>query len=327
MMAAKAPSMLEDAWDLLMVTAWLGLVHVAVAVFAVAVWCLPHPAACAVLGAYAVAGVWPNAPPYPRWGIRIARAVTEGATRYFPCTIEWEDERAYHAAAEKGTPHLIGLEPHSVLPLSIVAFGKYFFYTESTPACVRDARALATPAIFVVPFLRQLWTWLGMEAINKQSMLRVLRAGRTALIIPGGVAECLEMREGVETVYLRKRFGFVKLAIQTGASLMPAFTFGQSETYSYARLGPPLCSEKTTRWIAGIIQLAPMAFWGRCGSFVPRQKAMRAVVGRPIEVTKTENPTNEQVAAKLAEFIDEMVRLHETHKKRCGYGGQRLVVL
>ena len=42
---------------------------------------------------------------------------------------------------------------------------------------------------------------------------------------------------------------------------------------------------------------------------------------------KTENPTNEQVAAKLAEFIDEMVRLHETHKERCGYGGQRLVVL
>ena len=191
----------------------------------------------------------------------------------------------------------------------------------------RDARALATPAIFVVPFLRQLWTWLGMDAIDRKSMLRVLRAGRTALIIPGGVAECLEMRRGTETVYLRKRFGFVKLAIQTGASLMPAFTFGQSETYSYVRLGPPLCSEKTVRRIAGIIQFAPMAFWGRGGSFVPRRVAMKTVVGRPVATTKTENPTNEQVAAKLAEFIDEMVRLHETHKERCGYGGQRLVVL
>ena len=107
-MGANKPSMLENAWDLLMVTAWLGLVHVAVAVFAVSVWCLPHPAACAVLGAYVVAGVWPNAPPYPRWGMRIARAVTEGATRYFPCTIEWEDERAYHAAAEKGTHEAAG---------------------------------------------------------------------------------------------------------------------------------------------------------------------------------------------------------------------------
>ena len=72
-MAAKAPSMLEDAWDLLMVTAWFGLVHVAVAVFAVAVWCLPHPAACAVLGAYAVAGLWPNAPP-TRGGACASRA-------------------------------------------------------------------------------------------------------------------------------------------------------------------------------------------------------------------------------------------------------------
>ena len=49
-MAAETPSMLGKAWDLLMITAWLGLVHVAVAVFAVALWCLPHPAACAVLG-------------------------------------------------------------------------------------------------------------------------------------------------------------------------------------------------------------------------------------------------------------------------------------
>jgi 2-acylglycerol O-acyltransferase 2 len=310
-----------------MITAWLGLVHVAVVVFFVAAWYLPHPVACAVLGAYVFAAVWPTAPPYPRWGVRVARAVTEGAVRYFPCTIEWEDEPAYLAGAERGVPHLIGLEPHSVLPLSIVAFANYFFYTESTPTCVRDSRALATPAIFVVPFLRQLWTWLGMEPISKEAMLRVLRNGQTALFIPGGVEECLEMRRGTETAYLRKRFGFIKIAMRTGARLMPAFAFGQTETYSYARLGPPVCSERMVRRIARAIQVAPMAFWGKLGSFIPRRVALRVVVGRPIEVAKVEDPTNEQVAAKLEEFIGEMQRLHETHKERLGYGAQRLVVL
>jgi 2-acylglycerol O-acyltransferase 2 len=35
---------------------------------------------------------------------------------------------------------------------------------------------------------------------------------------------------------LRKRFGFVKMALQTGAHLMPAFAFGQSRLCAFLRL-------------------------------------------------------------------------------------------
>ena len=37
---------------------------------------------------------------------------------------------------------------------------------------------------------------------------------------------------GEEVMYVRKRLGFVKLALQHGAHLLPAFAFGQSDTYS-----------------------------------------------------------------------------------------------
>ena len=40
--------------------------------------------------------------------------------------------------------------------------------------------------------------------------------------------ECLYLEQHRETIFLRKRFGFVKMALQTGAHLMPAFAFGQS---------------------------------------------------------------------------------------------------
>lgn len=315
-------------WNHLMVSIWLGHVHVAVVVFAVACWFVPHPAALAVLATYVLAAVAPNEPPYPRWGMAIARAVTIAATRYFPATMEWEDEAGYLAAAARGTPHVIGLEPHSVLPLSIASFGKYFFYTESTPECVRDSRALATETIFVVPFLRQLWAWLGMDAISKRSFRALLDRGKTVLIIPGGVAECLEMREGVETIYLKKRFGFVKLAMQTGAGLIPAFTFGQCDTYAYWRLGPPLCGPRVVRAVAAALKMAPIVFWGKWGTFLPRQAPMHTVVGKRIDTGPPRpDPTNEEVAAKLEEFIAEMERIFRTHREKHGYGNTELVVL
>ena len=49
--------------------------------------------------------------------------------------------------------------------------------------------------------------------------------------MPGGVQEVLHMRHDAEVLYLRKRLGFVRLALQHGAPLVPAFAFGQCHQY------------------------------------------------------------------------------------------------
>jgi hypothetical protein len=116
---------------------WLGVIHYTIAIAAVALCFLPHPLAMAVLALLGAAAVLPNAPPYPAWGISLSRAITRAAESYFPLSLEWEDEAGYLAAAKAGTPTLIGLEPHSVLPLAIVTFGAYF-YAPSAPAEVRN---------------------------------------------------------------------------------------------------------------------------------------------------------------------------------------------
>jgi len=311
----------------LMVFLWLGIVHLVLAVVGVACYFAPNPAAVATLAGLAVLSVAPNKAPYPVWGLGLARAIMRAAKRYFPLSLEWEDEAGYLAAAARGTPTVIGLEPHSVLPLSIVSFGHYFSCTPSTPQCVRDSRALATGTIFLIPVLRQLWSWLGMDPISKSYMRRLLEQKRTVLIIPGGVAECLHMRAGVETIYLRKRFGFVKLAMQTGAQLIPAFTFGQCDAYRYWRLGPPLCSLRMVESLARVARVAPIFFWGKWGSPMPRQAAMHTVVGRAIPVTKTDFPSKEEVAAKLQEFIDAMEALFIKHRGRFGFQDTNLVIL
>jgi 2-acylglycerol O-acyltransferase 2 len=158
-------------------------------------------------------------------------------------------------------------------------------------------------------------------------MRGLLERGRSVLLIPGGVAECLRMTPSCEVVYLRKRFGFVKLAMQTGAQLVPAYSFGQTRTYSYWKLGPPLCSDATTSALSKVIGLAPMAFWGRWGTPMPRQAKVHTVVGKAIPVEKRVDPTNEEVAAKLEEFIGAVKGLFERHRGENGYGDVELVVL
>lgn len=51
------------------------------------------------------------------------------------------------------------------------------------------------------------------------------------------------MQKDSETAFLKNRKGFIRLAMQTGAAVVPCFAFGQGGTYSWWRPGPPLLSE------------------------------------------------------------------------------------
>ena len=75
--------------------AWLGLIHVDVAVTALAVWTLPSAMAVTALATLVAAAAIPRTVATPRWGARLARAVTRTATAYFPTRLEFEDEEAY----------------------------------------------------------------------------------------------------------------------------------------------------------------------------------------------------------------------------------------
>ena len=44
----------------------------------------------------------------------------------------------------------------------------------------------------------------------------------------------LYVATGQEVMYLRKRLGFVRLALKHGVPLVPAFAFGQSDAYRLA---------------------------------------------------------------------------------------------
>ena len=92
--------------------------------------------------------------------------------------------------------------------------------------------------------------------------------------------------------------GFVKLAITTGASLVPVFAFGENEVYPVN--DPPAC----IRTVLNIVKrftglLLPWVWLNPIGwlvlRFLPDRCPITVVFGKPIDVIQQNNPDNSYV--------------------------------
>jgi 1-acyl-sn-glycerol-3-phosphate acyltransferase len=129
----------------------------------------------------------------------------------------------------------------------------------------------------------------------------------------------LEAFPGKYKLVLKKRKGFVRMALQTGSCLVPVFSFGENDLF----FTMPAAENSLTRKIQDKLKKwsnfgFPM-FWGR-GVFnysygmLPHRRPIHTVIGKPIEVTKIEEPSTEQIDRLHAIYIEELVKLFDEHK-------------
>lgn len=121
-----------------------------------------------------------------------------------------------------------------------------------------------------------------------------------------------------EQIILSKRKGFAKLALQTGCSLVPVYTFGANQVYTRV-FGP----RSLAAAISSLIQTSLVVWYGRWGipfGVVPHRSKMVAVVGVPLDVAKVEEPSREQVEALHARYVAALRELFERNKHRMGEG-------
>lgn len=263
--------------------------------------------------------------PPPAFLKRFFRFTMEASFNYYPVTMIYEDKDALHG----GRPYIVGYEPHSVLPQGLCAFCEYAVV--APPPGIAGTRILVSSAGFLAPVMRHLWWWLGCRPVSRSEVKRLLSSGQTVALCPGGVRECLYMQPGSEVAYLRKRYGFVRMALEHGAPLVPVFAFGQSDLYSYCRpfLDFPKGIISRGLWgkMARRMGFAPMLVWGVWGTPMPRRVPLTIVVGKPIEVPKIEGPVPpELVEEYLKKFISSLEGLFENHKAKAGYPNEKLTV-
>merc|ERR1712046_403407 len=93
--------------------------------------------------------------------------------------------------------------------------------------------------------------------------------------------------------------GLARLALRTGTSIVPTYSFGNTETFS-AWYNPFGVMEKLSRKArAGMV-----VFWGRWYLPIPRRTCITLVIGKPIVVEKVDSPTNEEIDAVHTKLLD-----------------------
>ncbi|XP_061104122.1 diacylglycerol O-acyltransferase 2-like isoform X2 [Conger conger] len=221
--------------------------------------------------------------------------------------------------------YIFGYHPHGIL-----CFGAFCnFGTEATGFSKKFPGirpSLATLAgNFRMPVLRDYLMSGGICPVNRNSIDYILSrngTGNAVVIVVGGAAESLNCAPGVNSVTLKNRKGFVKLALQQGADLVPVYSFGENEVYKQ------LIFEEGTWWrlaqrrLQKLLGFAICLFHG-CGLFsdgtwglVPYCKPITTVVGEPITVPKIEEPSQEVVDQYHAMYISSLVKLFDEYKVR-----------
>jgi 2-acylglycerol O-acyltransferase 2 len=124
-----------------------------------------------------------------------------------------------------------------------------------------------------------------------------------------------------ENIYLKKRQNTVKVAIQEGAHIIPAFFFGNTRLFHVAaRDGSDSLLAKLSRKLRASI----VFFYGRQGLPVPFRQPIHMASGDIVEVVQNDNPSAEEVQSVLDRVVASVDKLYR--EKRPEWERRELVI-
>lgn len=239
---------------------------------------------------------------------------------YFPVTI------IKTADLHPGKNYILGCHPHGIMCHSHFinlgsegsGFSRYFPAIRSY-LCVLSGQ-------FKFPIFREYFLLSGAIEVSRSSIEWVLTkesTGNAIGIIVGGASEALDSVPGRYRLNLRHRKGFVRMALEHGASLVPVFSFGENNIYTQVDNPEGSKLRNCQNFLTKVLGFSPPIFHGR-GIFnytfglLPYRQPIFTVFGKPIDVKKVPNPTNEQINQLHEQYIRELTELFDSYKVKCG---------
>jgi 2-acylglycerol O-acyltransferase 2/2-acylglycerol O-acyltransferase 1 len=189
---------------------------------------------------------------------------------------------------------------------------------------------LTLDANFRIPFYREYALGLGIASVSRESCENILTKGgsdgegmgRAITIVVGGARESLNAQPHSLRLVLKRRKGFIKLAIRTGADLVPVLSFGENDIYEQIHSDEHPLIHKLQMFVKRTMGFTIPLFHAR-GVFnydvglMPYRHPLNIVVGRPISVMQQQNrdKIDDQYIDELhSRYVQELMRLWDQYK-------------
>lgn len=143
--------------------------------------------------------------------------------------------------------------------------------------------------------------------------------GRGITIVIGGARESLDAQPNKLRLVLKRRKGFVKMAIRTGADLVPVLAFGENDLYEQVQPDEHPKIHRFQLLVKKILGFTIPLFHAR-GVFnydvglMPYRRPLNIVVGKPIRVVQSSTPEQEDIDRVHEEYVQELERIWHTWK-------------
>ncbi|KAL3277960.1 hypothetical protein HHI36_013300 [Cryptolaemus montrouzieri] len=176
---------------------------------------------------------------------------------------------------------------------------------------------------FIIPFLRDVLLAIGELSSSAESLNFVLgkpEGGNITALIVGGAQEAMHSKPEHYKLVLKNRKGFVKVALKNGSPLVPVISFGEPDIIPHMHFENGSLCLKFQMLVKNSFGFFPLLPLGRgifqyTYGFLPKRRPINVVVGEPIDVTKVEDPTPEQIHELHQKFIQKLTELFDTQKE------------
>ncbi|KAI9030836.1 diacylglycerol acyltransferase type 2A [Phycomyces nitens] len=219
--------------------------------------------------------------------------------------------------------YIFGYHPHG-----IIAFGAAAgFMTEGAGISKLfpgiTATLLTLSSNFKIPFHRDFLLWMGACSVSRKSCTNILQSkpGNAIVIAVGGASESLNARPGVINLTLKRRLGFVRIAVETGARLVPVLSFGENEIYNQLNNESGSSVRHFQKKLQQTFGFTTPFFHGR-GVFnydiglLPHRRPINVIIGEPIvpPIGISEKDKEEAVRKLHGQYMQALRDLYDKHK-------------
>ncbi|KEY71643.1 hypothetical protein S7711_08109 [Stachybotrys chartarum IBT 7711] len=225
--------------------------------------------------------------------------------------------------------YIFGYHPHGIISHGAwLAFATNALgFREKFPGITNSLLTLDNN--FRLPFHRDWILALGVRSVSKDSICNALGKGgpnndgqgRAVTIVVGGARESLEGQPGTLRLLLKGRKGFIKMALRTGADLVPVLGFGENDLYDQLSPKTHPVVHKVQMFFLKVFKFTLPAFHARGLlnydiGLMPYRRPLNIVVGRPIQVNRAADvqPTQEDIDRLHELYVNEVVKMWEAYK-------------